>query len=166
MRASLATTLGDLGRERAQAPLTTMLNDSDQRVIPSVLDALAKIGATNAAEVLMARLKADDPVVRGAAARGLATIKAPNAAAALTEAFKTGQRDGLYVARTSALDALTALDPAAARPLLTSALGRSRLGGARARRRESSQARSRRRRLGDAAGAAAERAGARRASTR
>ena len=60
--------------------------------------------------------------MRGAAARGLATIKATNAAAALTEAFKTGQRDGLYVARTNALDALTALDPAAARPLLTSAL--------------------------------------------
>ena len=123
VRASLAATLADLGRERAQGPLTVMLNDTDQRVIPSVLDAIAKIGATNATEVLTARLKADDPVVRGAAARGLATIKATNAAPALTEAFKTGQRDGLYVARTNALDALTALDPAAARPLLTSALG-------------------------------------------
>jgi len=122
VRAALASTLGELGRERAQAPLTAMLSDGDQRVIPSVLDALAKIGAADAAEVLIARLKSDDPVVRGAAARGLATIKAANAAAALTEAFKTGQRDGLYVARTAALDALTALDPAAARPLLTSAL--------------------------------------------
>jgi cyclophilin family peptidyl-prolyl cis-trans isomerase/HEAT repeat protein len=122
VRAALATTLGDLGRERAVEPLTAMLNDSDQRVIPSVLDALAKLGAPNAAEALTARLKADDPVVRGAAARGLATIKAVNAVAALTEAFKTGQRDGLYVARTSALDALAALDPAAARPVLTSAL--------------------------------------------
>jgi cyclophilin family peptidyl-prolyl cis-trans isomerase/HEAT repeat protein len=122
VRAALATTLGDLGRDRAQAPLTAMLSDGDQRVIPAVLDALAKVGASNAAEVLTARLKADDPVVRGAAARGLATIKAANAAAALTEAFKTGQRDGLYVARTNALDALTALDPAAARAVLTSAL--------------------------------------------
>jgi cyclophilin family peptidyl-prolyl cis-trans isomerase/HEAT repeat protein len=122
VRASLAATLGELGRERAQGPLTVMLNDADQRVIPSVLDAIAKVGAPNAAEVLTARLKADDPVVRGAAARGLATIKAPNAAAALTEAFTSGQRDGLYVARTSALDALTALNPAAARPLLSSAL--------------------------------------------
>ena len=123
VRASLAATLAELGRERAQGPLTVMLNDKDQRVIPSVLDAIAKVGATNATEVLTARLNADDPVVRGAAARGLATIKATNAAPALTEAFKTGQRDGLYVARTNALDALTALDPAAARPLLTSALG-------------------------------------------
>ena len=122
VRAALARTLGDLDRERAQGPLTAMLNDSDQRVIPAVLDALAKIGAPNAAEALMARLKAEDPVVRGAAARGLATIKAQNATAALIEAFKTGQRDGLLTSRTNALDALTALDPVAARPWLTSAL--------------------------------------------
>ena len=122
VRASLAATLGALGRERAEAPLTAMLSDTDQRVIPAVLDALAKINASNVAEVLTARLKSDDPVVRGAAARGLATIKATSAAAALAEAFTTGQRDGLYVARTNALDALTALDPAAARPVLTAAL--------------------------------------------
>ena len=50
VRAALARTLGDLDRERAQGPLTMLLNDTDQRVIPSVLDALAKVGATNAAE--------------------------------------------------------------------------------------------------------------------
>jgi cyclophilin family peptidyl-prolyl cis-trans isomerase/HEAT repeat protein len=122
VRASLAATLGELGRDRAQAPLTMMLNDSDQRVIPSVLDALARVGATGAGDAMLARLKADDPVVRAAAARGLATLKAPNAVPALTEAFTTGQRDGLYVARTAALDALTALDPGAARAILNSAL--------------------------------------------
>ncbi len=123
VRASLARTLGDLGRERAQAALITLLSDSDQRVIPAVLDALAKVGATNAAAEFLARLKADDVVVRGAAARGLATIKATNATAALSEAFTTSQRDGLYVARTAILDALTALDPAAAKAVLVTALG-------------------------------------------
>jgi cyclophilin family peptidyl-prolyl cis-trans isomerase/HEAT repeat protein len=122
VRATLAATLGELVRERAQPPLTQLLRDQDQRVIPSVLDALAKIGATNAHDELIARLKADDPIVRGAAARGLATIKAANATAALTEALKTAQADGLYVARTTALDALTALDPAAAKAALTAAL--------------------------------------------
>jgi cyclophilin family peptidyl-prolyl cis-trans isomerase len=122
VRASLARTLGDLPRERGEARLMMMLNDPDQRVIPAVLDALARIGVEKAGEILLARLKADDPIVRGAAARGLATIKASHATAALTEAFKTGQRDGLATARTAALDALTTLDPAAARPLLTSAL--------------------------------------------
>ena len=48
VRAALASALGELGRERAEAPLTNMLRDADQRVIPSVLDALAKIGATGA----------------------------------------------------------------------------------------------------------------------
>lgn len=122
VRASLATTLGALPRQRAQVPLTAMLSDADQRVIPSVLDALAKVGATNAAEVLTARLKADDPVVRAAAARGLATLKAPNVAGALADAVKRAQSDGLYTARTAALDALTALDPVTAKPILTAAL--------------------------------------------
>jgi cyclophilin family peptidyl-prolyl cis-trans isomerase/HEAT repeat protein len=122
VRASLARTLGDLGRERAQAALAPLLSDSDQRVIPAVLDALAKLGTPNAAAEFIARLKADDAVVRGAAARGLATIKAPNVTAALSEAFTTSQRDGLYVARTAILDALTALDPAAAKAVLVTAL--------------------------------------------
>jgi cyclophilin family peptidyl-prolyl cis-trans isomerase/HEAT repeat protein len=122
VRASLAATLGELGRERAQAPLTSMLRDTDQRVIPSVLDALAKVGATNAAAEMTARLAVDDPVVRAAAARGLATLKAAKATPLLLEAVKRSQGDGLYTARTAALDALTALDPAAARAPLTAAL--------------------------------------------
>jgi cyclophilin family peptidyl-prolyl cis-trans isomerase/HEAT repeat protein len=122
VRVALATTLGDLGRERAQVPLTTMLRDADQRVIPSVLTALARVGATNAAAEMTARLTSDDPVVRAAAARGLATLKAANATPALLEAYKRAQSDGPYLARTAALDALVALDPAAARTLLTTAL--------------------------------------------
>ena len=122
VRAGLADTLADLGRDRAQAPLTAMLRDQDQRVIPSVLDALAKIGAANAAQEFTARLKSDDPIVRAAAARGLATIKAQNATALLLEAIKTAQADGLYAGRAAALDALTTLDPAAAKPALQAAL--------------------------------------------
>ena len=122
VRAALARALGDLPRDRAEAPLTSMLKDADQRVIPAVLDALAKVGAANGAREMLSRLTAEDPVVRAAAARGLATLKATNAVGALTEALKTAQRDGLYGARAAALDALTALDPNAAKPLLTAAL--------------------------------------------
>ena len=122
VRAALATTLGDLGRERAQTPLTTMLADADQRVIPPVLTALARIGAANAAAEMHARLTSDDPVVRAAAARGLATLKAQNATPALLEAYQRSQGDGLYVARSAVLDSLVALDPTAARSLLTTAL--------------------------------------------
>jgi len=122
VRAALATMLGELPRERAQPALTALLKDADQRVLPAVIDALAKVGASNAAEDFVARLKSDDPVVRGAAARGLATVKAMGAVPALIEAVKIAQSDGLYMARTAALDALTALDPAAARPVLAAAL--------------------------------------------
>jgi HEAT repeat protein len=122
VRAALAATLGDLGRDRAEGRLTAMLSDQDQRVIPSVLDALAKIGAKTAPQELLARLKSEDPVVRAAAARGLATIKAPNATPALIESLRRAQSDGLYVARAAALDALAALDPAAAKAPLQAAL--------------------------------------------
>ena len=122
VRAALATTLGELGKQRGEAPLTSLLRDGDQRVIPSVLDALAKVGATAAVPEIQARLKADDQVVRAAAARALATLKAPGVVAALTEALALAQRDGLYVARAATLDALVAVDPAAARPLLMAAL--------------------------------------------
>jgi len=122
VRAALASALGGLTPERAEAPLTSMLRDTDQRVIPSVLDALAKVGATSAIPEMLTRLKADDQVVRAAAARGLATLKAPGSVPALTEALAVSQRDGLYVARAATLDALVAVDPAAARPLLVAAL--------------------------------------------
>ncbi|MGH9385975.1 MAG: HEAT repeat domain-containing protein [Vicinamibacterales bacterium] len=122
VRASLATTLGELSRERAESPLTRMLGDSDKRVLPSVMDALVKVGARNARQAAMDHLTNDDPVVRAAAARALATLKAPGVAAALTAALETSRRDGLYVARTAALEALTVLDPAAAQPLLVAAL--------------------------------------------
>jgi cyclophilin family peptidyl-prolyl cis-trans isomerase/HEAT repeat protein len=122
VRASLAATLGELGRERAQAPLTGMLRDADQRVLPAVLDALAKVGAANAMNEMTSRLAAEDPVVRAAAARGLATLKAPKAAPLLLDAIKRAQGDGLYVARTAALDALVALDPETAKAALTAAL--------------------------------------------
>ena len=122
VRAALATAVGGLGTERAEAPLTAMLRDADQRVIPAVLDGLAKVGAANATTEMVARLKAEDPVVRAAAARGLATLKAGGSTGALSEAVSLAARDGLYVARAAALDALVALDPAAARAVLAAAL--------------------------------------------
>ena len=122
VRAALASALATLPRERAQPALANLLGDTDQRVIPAVLDALTRIGADNAATEMLARLKVEDPVVRAAAARNLAALKAANAVPSLLEALKTAQGDGLYVARTATLDALTALDPAAAKPALAAAL--------------------------------------------
>lgn len=122
VRAALASAVADLGRERAEVPLTRMLSDADQRVIPAVLDGLVKVEATNAVTAMLTHLQADDPVVRAAAARGLGALKPVGAAPALAEAVARAARDGLYVARTAALDALVAVDPQAARALLAAAL--------------------------------------------
>jgi cyclophilin family peptidyl-prolyl cis-trans isomerase/HEAT repeat protein len=123
VRASLAATLGELEKERSETPLTKMLTDTDKRVLPAVLDALVKVGAANARQAVLDHLTNDDPVVRAAAARGLATLKAQGTTPALVTALETSRRDGSYVARTATLEALTTLDPAGAQPQLVAALG-------------------------------------------
>ena len=65
-----------------------------------------KLKAPTAAAILLERLKADDPVVRAAAAAGLGELKPANGAAALAEAYTFGQRDPSYTARAAALGAL------------------------------------------------------------
>jgi len=122
VRAALASALGQLRPESALPRLTTMLGDADQRVIPAVLDALVKLRAPNASAILLERLKADDPVVRAAAARGIGALKPAGGAAALADAYRTGQRDPLYVARAAALEALTKYGAEDVRPVLTAAL--------------------------------------------
>src|SRR5262245_38374092 len=122
VRAALASVLGTLTSEVALARLKAMLTDSDQRVIPSVLNALVKVKAADAAQILLDRLKADDPVVRAAAATGIGELKPPGGAAALADAYRLGQRDALYVARTSTLAALVKYGAGDAMPVLNSAL--------------------------------------------
>jgi HEAT repeat protein len=122
VRAALAGVLGGLTPEIGLPRLRAMLDDSDQRVVPSVLDALAKLKAPDAAVVLIDRLKADDPMIRAAAARGIGELKPANGAAALAEAYRFGQRDAHYAARAAALAALARYGAADAMPVLSSAL--------------------------------------------
>src|SRR4029434_7801222 len=98
-----------------------MLADSDQRVIPAVLESLVKLQSPKAAAILLERLKVDDPVVRSAAATGLGTLKPSGGAAALAEAYAFGQRDPSYNARAAALGALASYGLAAAAPVLKTA---------------------------------------------
>jgi cyclophilin family peptidyl-prolyl cis-trans isomerase/HEAT repeat protein len=122
VRASLAATLGELGRDRGDARLLDMLRDADQRVIPAVLTALARTALPNAGRVLEDRLRSDDAVVRTAAANGLAQLKAASAVPALAAAVALADKDSTYLARAAALAAIAALDPAAARAPLSAAL--------------------------------------------
>ena len=121
VRAALATVLGTLPPENGLPRLEAMMNDSDQRVIPFAIASLVKLKAPSAAAMLLDRLKADDPVVRGAAADGIGELKPAGGAAALAEAYRFGQRDSMYTARAAALAAITKYGAAAATPVLRSA---------------------------------------------
>jgi cyclophilin family peptidyl-prolyl cis-trans isomerase/HEAT repeat protein len=122
VRLALATVLGTLAPEAGLPRLKSMLADSDQRVIPTVLASLARLHAPEAPAVMLDRLKSDDPVVRAAAARALGELKPAEGAAALAEAYRLGQRDVTYVARAAALGALAAYGAIDAVPVLNAAL--------------------------------------------
>jgi HEAT repeat protein/cyclophilin family peptidyl-prolyl cis-trans isomerase len=123
VRAALATALVSVGLERAHPPLTAMLQDSDQRVIPAVLNALVALGAKDAEAALLERAESDDVVVRLTVANGLARLKSQRGVAALVQAYERADKDPTYIARAAVLGALVELDPEAAKPLLTRALG-------------------------------------------
>jgi HEAT repeat protein len=121
VRAALATILGGLTSDAALPRLTSMLNDPDQRTLPFVLGALVTLKAPAAAQVLLDKLKTDDPVVRAAAATGLGVLKPANGAAALADAYRLWERDATYTARAAALAAIAKYGAPTATPVLRSA---------------------------------------------
>ena len=121
-RADLAAALGGIDREIAQARLTPMLDDQDQRVIAAVLDSLVRVGAADVDRVLVERLTADDVVVRATAARLLGERKVASAAPALQAAYRAAKADETYIARAATLVALTSLGAPAATDSLKDAL--------------------------------------------
>jgi len=122
VRAALATILGTLTVDAALPRLEPLLADADQRVVPFAIAALVKLKAPKTTAILFERLKADDPIVRAAAAAGLAELKPANGPAALVEAYQAGVGDATYAARAAVLAALEKYGAAAALPVLQSAL--------------------------------------------
>jgi HEAT repeat protein len=122
VRAALAEALGtlpaDLALERAQS----MLKDDDKRVIPAVLSTLNGLKAPGLRAVLLERLEDSDFVVRSAAANVLGSLKAEGGGEALRQAYKRGQADASYNARSAALEALTNYGAAEATETLKQAL--------------------------------------------
>jgi cyclophilin family peptidyl-prolyl cis-trans isomerase len=100
-----------------------MLQDSDQRVVPAVLNALVALGAKDAEAALLERVESEDVVVRLTVAHGLARLKSQQGVAALVQAYERADKDPTYIARAAVLAALVELDPEAAKPLLRRALG-------------------------------------------
>ncbi|MCC7416454.1 MAG: HEAT repeat domain-containing protein [Acidobacteria bacterium] len=122
VRAALATVLGRLPGGTGAPRLMAMLQDRDQRVIPSVLAAIAALKLPDAPAILLEHLSADDPVVRGAAATALGELKPGDGAQALAAAYEFGTRDAIGTARAAALGAIANYGAEAARPVLTRAL--------------------------------------------
>jgi cyclophilin family peptidyl-prolyl cis-trans isomerase len=122
VRSALATVLGTLPPETGLPRLEAMRDDADERVIPAVVTSLAALTAPGAVDVIGARLKTGDPIVRAAAATALGRLKPASGPVLLTEAYKTGLKDTTYVARGAALAALAEYGAAAATPTLTEAL--------------------------------------------
>jgi cyclophilin family peptidyl-prolyl cis-trans isomerase/HEAT repeat protein len=122
VRVAQAEALATLPNAQGEARLLAMLQDRDQRVVPAVLRALIRAKAPKVQEILVQHLKADDFVVRTAAANGLLELKDTGAVRALVDAYQATSGDSTYVARAAILTALNGLDPATARPMLQQAL--------------------------------------------
>jgi cyclophilin family peptidyl-prolyl cis-trans isomerase/HEAT repeat protein len=122
VRSALAAVLGDLPADSSLPRLRLMLTDTDERVLPAVLAAFAKVRPPDAGTILLEHLKHNDPVVRTAAANAISELKAPGAGAALADAYRFGEKDLTYTARAAALTALATYGSAEAGPVLTSAL--------------------------------------------
>ncbi len=123
VRASLATTLGAVGREVAAPRLSQLVVDDDPKVRAAALTALAALGVPGIDKHLLSGLEHEALGVRLAAARALGTAKPAGAADALQRAYERSAADTTYVVRAAILAALVQVDPAVATPLLRAALG-------------------------------------------
>jgi cyclophilin family peptidyl-prolyl cis-trans isomerase/HEAT repeat protein len=106
VRSSLARALGEAGDEVSVGILLSMLQDEDVRVLPAVLEAIAKARGHDAGETLKRHLEHPDFAVRAAAAEGLTALKATGQGEALAAAYRRALSDSEPEARVAAVAAL------------------------------------------------------------
>ncbi len=114
VRAALADVLGTLPPKVALERTRSMLRDDDRRVVPSVLNALARLKAPDAATVALAELKEPDFVVRATAARIIGELKPAGGVEALRDALTLAGADAAIDARAAILSALAEYGASAA----------------------------------------------------
>jgi cyclophilin family peptidyl-prolyl cis-trans isomerase/HEAT repeat protein len=119
VRAAIAEVLPAMPSDIAIERLRGMLDDQDKRVVPSVIDGLAKLKAPGLEAVLPAQLKASDVGIRSAAARAIGALKPAGGAAALRDAYRADAGDDV---RSAALTSLASYGPAEAVDTLKGAL--------------------------------------------
>ncbi len=123
VRAALADAVTELPPEVSHPTLTRLLQDSDQRVLPAVLRAMAKTKMPGLDREVTQRLASDDAAVRAAAA-GVAGEQKMSAARQAVEAAlqRTGADPAQADVRWTLLSSLGDIDPAAAEPRMRAAL--------------------------------------------
>ena len=122
VRAGLASILATKDPERSLPRLAPMLADTDARVVPAVLTAMAKLKAADIGAVLVDHLAKEDVGIRAAAAAALGEIKPEGGVDALIAAYKRGEADLVADTRAAAIEALSKYGPAASLPTLKAAL--------------------------------------------
>jgi HEAT repeat protein len=122
VRAALADVLGTLPPNVALERTRSMLGDEDRRVVPSVLNALVRLKAPDAATIALAQLKEPDFVVRATAARIVGELKPAGGIEALREALTLAGADAAIDARAGILSALAEYGASAATSDLKTAL--------------------------------------------
>ena len=122
VRADLAAAFVHVDPDVAAFRLTTLLEDEDRRVVPTVLRALVESRAPNAARVLLAHLLDPDVVVRKTAANLLGELELRQAVEPLATAYHASVSDSSYLARAAAIDALARIGGSVAVDTITAAL--------------------------------------------
>jgi len=122
VRVAEAGALGTLPAERSQPRLMMLLADTDQRVVPAAIEALAASKPPGLEKLLIEKLQADDFAVRAAAATALGEMKSTTAVPALLEAYKIATGDVTYGTREAILTAVNTIEPATGRQMLRQAL--------------------------------------------
>jgi cyclophilin family peptidyl-prolyl cis-trans isomerase len=123
VRAALADVLATLPPGVALERVRSMLQDEDRRVVPTVLNALARLKAPDLAAILLAQLKEPDFVVRATAARLIGELKPPEGVEALRAALTLAQGDAAIDARAAIVAALAEYGGPIASAALKEALG-------------------------------------------
>jgi cyclophilin family peptidyl-prolyl cis-trans isomerase/HEAT repeat protein len=121
VRAALATTLAGIDRDVAVPRLEPMLEDSDRRVVPAVLSALAASKAPDVDAILRKHLDDPDVVIRMTAVRELGELAPADGPTLFQDAYRRWAADATYLARAAALTALAKYGPGAV-PTLKEAL--------------------------------------------
>ncbi len=114
VRTALATALGTLPEQRGVPRLEAMLADSDQRVVPAVVNALVAAKAANAERVATERCDGNGLHGRASAARGAGRTQGHRRGAGPAEGLRSVGARHVLCGRAAILSALSRLDPAAA----------------------------------------------------